>query len=75
MESGPLEFTVARNAHPATDEQRTAIMANPPFGQYHTDHMVSIDWDESGADGQGWHNARVSPYGPIELDPSATMLH
>jgi branched-chain amino acid aminotransferase len=75
MESGSLEFTVARNAHPATDEQRTAIMTNPPFGQYHTDHMVSIDWDEGGADGQGWHNARVSPYGPIELDPSAIMLH
>ena len=26
-------------------------------------------------DGKGWHNARVMPYGPIELDPSAIVLH
>ena len=71
MESVPLEFTVQCCAHPATDEMRTAIMANPPFGQYHTDHMVSVDY----ADGEGWHNARVIPYGPIELDPSAIVLH
>jgi branched-chain amino acid aminotransferase len=71
METGPLEFTVQRNAHPATDEQRTVIMTNPPFGQHHTDHMVSIDY----TDGQGWHNAAVLPYGPIELDPSAIVLH
>jgi branched-chain amino acid aminotransferase len=71
MESGSLEFTVQRNAHPATDAQRTVAMTNPPFGQFHTDHMVSIDY----ADGEGWHNAQVLPYGPIELDPSATMLH
>jgi branched-chain amino acid aminotransferase len=71
MGSGRLEFTVARSAHPATDEQRTAIMTNPPFGLYHTDHMVSIDY----TDGEGWHDARVLPYGPLELDPSAIMLH
>ena len=33
--------------------------------------MVSIDY----IDGKGWHNARVMPYGPIELDPSAIVLH
>ena len=48
-----------------------AILANPGFGRYHTDHMVSIDY----IDGKGWHNARVMPYGPIELDPSAIVLH
>jgi branched-chain amino acid aminotransferase len=71
MDSGPLEFTVARNTHPATDEQRAAIMTNPPFGQHRTDHMVSITY----TDGEGWHDARVLPYGPIELDPSALVLH
>lgn len=71
METGPLEFTVQRNAHPATDEQRTEIMTNPPFGQHHTDHMVSINY----TDGRGWHDAAVLPYGPIELDPSAIVLH
>ena len=46
-------------------------MTNPPFGQHHTDHMVSINY----TDGRGWHDAAVLPYGPIELDPSAIVLH
>jgi branched-chain amino acid aminotransferase len=71
MESGPLEFTVQRNPRPASDEQRAALVTNPPFGQHHTDHMVCIDY----TDGQGWHDARVVPYGPVELDPSAIVLH
>jgi branched-chain amino acid aminotransferase len=68
---GVPAFTVQRSVHPATDEQRAAIMTDPPFGRYHTDHMVSI----SCADGKGWHDARVMPYSPIELDPSAIVLH
>src|SRR6201997_71194 len=71
MTSGSLEFTVTRAANPATDAQRESILASPGFGKYFTDHMVSIDYEE----GQGWHNARVIPYGPIELDPSAIVLH
>ena len=71
MTDGHLEFTVQRNANPVSDEVRASILHDPPFGQYHTDHMVSIDY----ADGQGWHDARVIPYGPIELDPSAIVLH
>ena len=66
-----LEFTVHRNANPASDEVRAEILANPGFGKFHTDHMVSIDYTA----GQGWHDARVLPYGPIELDPSAVVLH
>jgi branched-chain amino acid aminotransferase len=71
MTSGSREFTVVRTANPATDAQREAILADPGFGKYFTDHMVSIDYAED----QGWHNARVIPYGPIQLDPSATVLH
>ena len=33
--------------------------------------MVSIDYTVA----RGWHDARVIPYGPIELDPSAVVLH
>src|ERR1700742_1622043 len=71
MTSGSLEFTVSRSANPATDGEPEPILAEPGFGKYFTDHMVSIDY----AEGQGWHNARVIPYGPIELDPSAIVLH
>ena len=71
MTSGSLEFTVSRSANPATDAERGSILAEPGFGKYFTDHMVSIDY----SDERGWHNARVMPYGPIELDPSAIVLH
>jgi len=71
MTSGSLEFTVSRAANPATDAERVAILADPGFGKYHTDHMVSIDY----VDGKGWHNAEVIGYGPIQLDPSAIVLH
>ena len=74
MTSGSLEFTVSRSTHPATDAERETILAEPGFGKYFTDHMVSIDYDETTA-GRGWQDARVIPYGPIELDPSALVLH
>jgi branched-chain amino acid aminotransferase len=67
----PLEFTLARNTAPASDEVRAQILADPGFGRFHTDHMVSISY----TDGRGWHDAQVLPYGPIELDPSAVVLH
>ena len=66
-----LDFTVERNPNPLSDEARGQILADPGFGRFHTDHMVSIQYTE----GVGWHDARVVPYGPIELDPSAVVLH
>ncbi|MFY2858536.1 branched-chain amino acid aminotransferase [Mycobacterium sp. THU-M104] len=71
MTSGSPVFTVSCSPHPASGEERESILAEPGFGKYHTDHMVSIDY----TDGRGWHDARVTPYGPIELDPSAIVLH
>ncbi|MDT5236029.1 MAG: branched-chain amino acid aminotransferase, partial [Mycobacterium sp.] len=71
MTDGPLEFRVERNANPVSDEVRASILNDPGFGRYHTVHLVSVDYVE----GKGWHNARVIPYGPIELDPSAIVLH
>jgi branched-chain amino acid aminotransferase len=71
MASGSLDFTVSQSPHPATDAERQSILADPGFGKYFTDHMVTIDYD----DGRGWHNAQIVPYGPIQLDPSALVLH
>jgi branched-chain amino acid aminotransferase len=71
MTSGLLEFTVSPTANPTPDEVRESILRDPGFGRYHTDHLVSIDY----TDGRGWHDARVIAYGPIELDPSAIVLH
>lgn len=41
------------------------------FGTIFTDHMFIMNYDE----GQGWHDARIVPYGPISLEPSAMCLH
>jgi branched-chain amino acid aminotransferase len=41
------------------------------FGKFFTDHLFRMDYEE----GKGWHSARVEPYGPITLDPAASVLH
>ena len=41
------------------------------FGNYYTDHMFIMNYDE----GQGWHDPRIVPYGPVSLDPAAMVLH
>ncbi|WP_066715283.1 branched-chain amino acid aminotransferase [Clostridium sp. Marseille-P299] len=47
--------------------------ANDPlkFGTIFTDHMFIMNYDK----GQGWHDARIVPYAPISLDPSAMVFH
>lgn len=41
------------------------------FGKIFTDHMFRVDYVE----GEGWREPRVLPYGPITLDPAASVLH
>ncbi len=67
----PLAF--ARTAHPASvaPAVREAALADPGFGKVHSDHMVTIDWDEA----RGWHDAQVLPRGPLLLDPACAVLH
>ena len=41
------------------------------FGKNMTDHMFIVDYDE----GKGWHDPRIVPYGPLQIDPAAKVLH
>jgi branched-chain amino acid aminotransferase len=66
-----LPFTRSPQPHPATPERVAEVLAAPGFGKYFTDHMVTIDWNPE----QGWHDAAVGPYRPIELDPATSVLH
>lgn len=59
------------SSNPKADGAREEILANPGFGKYFTDHMVRIDWTVE----KGWHDARLIPYGPIEMDPATNVLH
>ena len=57
--------------------QRAAVLKPKPdpstlvFGKTFTDHMFVMDYTA----GQGWHDGRIVPYGPIALDPSAMVFH
>ncbi len=48
-----------------TDESSLA------FGKLFTDRMFVMEYDSD----QGWHSARIEPYGPFTLDPAAMVLH
>ena len=41
------------------------------FGSVFTDHMFLMDY----TDQNGWHNARIVPFGPISMSPAASVLH
>ena len=67
----PLIFSSTPNPSPASAERRAEVMANPGFGKFFTDHLISITWTE----GIGWHDAGLRPYGPIMMDPASAVLH
>lgn len=41
------------------------------FGRIFTDHMFLMDYEA----GKGWHNARIVPYAPFDMDPACMVLH
>ncbi len=41
------------------------------FGNYFTDHMFVMDYTVE----KGWHNAQITPYAPILMDPASMVLH
>ncbi len=69
--SGALPFTRIQHEQPTSPEQRAEVLENPGFGQFFTDHMVTIRWSQD----EGWHDARVEPYGSLTLEPATTVLH
>jgi len=66
-----LQFTPNLTSTPTTPQRRAEILADPGFGKFFTDHMVTATWTKA----DGWHDGAVVPYGPIQLDPAAAVLH
>jgi branched-chain amino acid aminotransferase len=64
-------FEITLSDQRATTAERDAILANPGWGRYFTDHMVTIRYSPD----EGWHDARLQPYGPLALDPATQVLH
>ena len=61
------EFKIERTANPKIKPDPDTLK----FGRAFTDHMFVMDYEE----GKGWIDGRIVPYGPIELDPAAAVLH
>ena len=66
-----MEISTTRTEHPVDDARLAEILANPGFGTHFTDHMFTVEWTPA----DGWHGARITPYGPLTLDPATAVLH
>ena len=64
-------FEISLRSDRAGADEISRLLENPGFGSLFTEHMVLVEWDRE----QGWHGARVVPYGPIPLEPSAAVFH
>jgi branched-chain amino acid aminotransferase len=63
MESIKITKTTAPKAKP---DPKTL-----QFGKVFTDHMFLLNYET----GKGWHDARVVPYGALEMEPSSMVFH
>ncbi|MQA88292.1 MAG: branched-chain amino acid aminotransferase [Streptosporangiales bacterium] len=66
-----VRFEIHRSDSPVPADRRAQLVADPGFGQVFTDHMITIRWSAE----QGWHDAQLRPYGPLQLDPATAVLH
>jgi branched-chain amino acid aminotransferase len=68
---GELVFEVETRPDRTPDEVRDAALAAPRFGAVFTDHMALAQWTPD----DGWHDAVVTAYRPLEVSPAAAVLH
>lgn len=63
----PYQFPIERTNSPKAKPDSK----NLPFGTIFTDHMFLMNYNKD----KGWHNGRIVPYGPLCLDPAASVFH
>ncbi len=66
-----MEISTTLSTTQVDDARLAEILANPGFGTHFTDHMFTVEWTPE----KGWHDARITPYGPLTLDPATAVLH
>ena len=62
-----MEVRVERTTNP---KAKPEDMSKVSFGSIFTDHMFLMDHDPE----NGWHDARIVPYGPLQIQPGSTVL-
>jgi len=60
-------FDIQKTANPKPKPDPDTLK----FGKTFSDHMFVMDYET----GKGWHDGRIVPYGPLELDPAAAVFH
>ena len=66
-----MDIDITPSRQPVDEARLAEILADPGFGANFTDHMFTVDWTPA----DGWHDARITPYGPVALDPATAILH
>ncbi len=62
-----MEIKITKTTTPAVKPDPSTL----GFGKVFTDHMFIMEWTEE----KGWYDARIVPFGKIELHPACTALH
>ena len=62
-----MKFPVTKNPNPGTMPEASKL----GFGSVFSDHMFVMDYNAK----DGWHDARIVPYGPLSLSPAASVFH
>ena len=62
-----MKFPVTKNPNPGTMPEASKL----GFGSVFSDHMFLMDYNSK----DGWHDARIVPYGPLSLSPAASVFH
>ena len=60
-----ITVTKTQNPKPLIPEEQLG------FGRHFTDHMFIMNYNKK----DGWHDARIVPFGNISLHPASTVLH
>ena len=66
-----FEIAIEPASDPVSDERVAEILADPGFGMHFADHMFQARWSADG----GWHDARVTAYAPLSVEPATAVLH
>ena len=63
-----LDIKITKTTHPKEKPQDESKLG---FGKQFSDHMFLMDYTA----GEGWHDARIVPYAPFQLDPATVVFH
>lgn len=63
-----MNITVTNITTPSAKPAKDAALG---FGKIFTDHMFQMEYSKE----QGWHDARIIPFGKVEVHPASTVLH